>query len=127
MTAILDRRTRICIALIQGGIECDVQVASAGGLHPHKHPQEVEFVRRLRAELRETIDLQYRVFCHHHRAWIEFVPCLACNDPALGDLPPSYEVRGPHWERARELMAAKQPALMSELEEREKRWKKSKP
>ena len=107
MTAanVLDPKTRLVIALILAGVESDEQVAAASGLFPHKNLQRIDWVRRIRNDLFETVDLLQVVFCLNHRGWITQVPCVTCRDTGLA---PRLEVRGTSWEmEERRIMEAR--------------------
>ena len=106
-TNVLDPKTRLVIALIRGGIESDEQVAAACGLLPHKHPERIDWVRRIRNDLSVTVDLHMKkiVCCLNHRGWITQVPCVTCRDTGLA---PRLEVRGTSWEmEERRIMEAR--------------------
>ena len=96
---ILDRKTVACIGLILGGVTDDAQVASAAGLQPYRDLSQIDWVRRLRKVLLETVDLQYPVRCNHHRGLVTTVPCLTCNHPDFLDLKYSFTVDGMNWHR----------------------------
>lgn len=123
MTAanVLDPKTRLAIALIRAGVESDEQVAAASGLFPHKNLDRIEWVKKLRNDLFETVDLHLVVFCLNHRGPITQVPCMTCRGTGQ---PPRLEVRGTSWElEERRIMEARK---LKKKQRSKKPWTKSK-
>ena len=116
----IERDVKIVWELIRGGIKDDAAIASAGGLPPYRHLDKIEFVKRVRALAEEMVDLQYPIWCNHGRHRIKAIPCMSCNGPPpFANLPPSYTIRGPEWDRDRRRIA------LAEGEVEEQRRKKN--
>lgn len=93
---LVDRSIRVAINLIQGGIEDNEAVASLAKLHPEKDLAVVDFVKRLRSDLAETVDLKFVIRCLNCRGKITDVPCVLCNIDS--NLPLRFElIDDIHW------------------------------
>ena len=93
----IDRDLLAVIGLIIGGIDDNEQVASLAKLHPEKDLAVIDWVKRVRADLNDTVDLKYQMVCLNHNGPINTVPCVMCN--LNKRLPYRFTVRSMEWDK----------------------------
>ena len=105
---LIDRDLRVVMVLAAGGVKDPEKLASAAKLHPERNAGAVDFCRRLLADIDETVDTKYKVFCENCQRWLTCVPCVDCNKGK--NLPLRFQVRGPEWEKDKKRIDAAKKA-----------------